>query len=413
MKRKSQTRLTLLVGCLWLAVFLVTTMFSEATAAQAKETTAWLLSFTGLNADAQRQSLPLSKTFGPTGTLASIMINTGPVSVTQVSPLMVLSGPLPDIPTDYMIVEGDIQIPKSAFATRYLLGKTAYSVTGPNGTFESNRWPNGMVPYEFDSSVTTISRTLVQQAMTDWQAIANVQFTQCTNNNCSGDFVHIQASNGNNSAVGRQGGRQIVNLVSWSSRYTIAHELGHALGFEHEQSRSDRNSFIQVNYNNVCKATDATCNGGFCFDGNGNRIDCDFNFNIAAAALTYGVYDFDSVMHYGRTAFSRNVSDTITVLAPFTAQWQNAIGQRTHLSQADKNAMGCNYPLAIWRWVSTTPQATQAGDCFMPYGGFTTAFAATPSGGMLWIEPGSYSAIGIYNKAITLKAPNGLIILGQ
>ena len=98
-------------------------------------------------------------------------------------------------------------------------------------------------------------------------------------------------------------------------------------------------------------------------------------FNIAAAALTYGVYDFDSVMHYGRTAFSRNVSDTITVLAPFTAQWQNAIGQRTHLSQADKNAMGCNYPLAIWRWVSTTPQATQAGDCFMPYGGFTTAFA--------------------------------------
>ena len=66
-----------------------------------------------------------------------------------------------------------------------------------------------------------------------------------------------------------------------------------------------------------------------------------------------------------------------------------------------------------WRWVSTIPLPTQLGDCFFTYSGFASAFAATPSGGMLWIEPGNYSAIGTYNKAITLKAPNGLIILGQ
>ena len=135
----------------------------------------------------------------------------------------------------------------------------------------------------------------------------------------------------------------------------MAHELGHALGLEHEQSRTDRNSFITVNLANVCKAGDASCNGGFCFDNANNRIDCDFNFNMVSGSSTYGAYDFDSLMHYSRKAFSRNGNDTITVLPPNDTQWQNAIGQRTHQSKGDKNVMGCMYPYADWRWVSTTP----------------------------------------------------------
>ena len=49
---------------------------------------------------------------------------------------------------------------------------------------------------------------------------------------------------------------------------------------------------------------------------------------------------------------------------------------------------------------------------FLPYGGFATAFAATPTDGALWIEPGNYAAVGTYNKPMTLKAPNGAVILG-
>ncbi len=319
--------------------------------------------------------------------------------------LAVLSGPVPDIPADYMIVEGDIQIPKTAFAARYL--------AGPNGTFESNRWPNGVVTYEFDANVTAISRTMTLQAMSDWEAISSVWFTQCATNPCSGAFIHIQASNANNSAIGRTGGRQVVNLVSWNSRYIIAHELGHALGLEHEQSRNDRSTYIQVNYNNVCQATDAACLGGFCFDNNGMRIDCDFNFDVAPNSWRYGGYDFDSVMHYGRADFSRNGNDTVTVLAPFTAQWQDAIGQRAHLSEGDKNVMGCIYSRANWRWGATASAFNPNGTCFFPYIGWASAVSGTPAGGTLWLEPGSYTAVGVYDKAMTLKAPNGTVVLGQ
>ena len=63
------------------------------------------------------------------------------------------------------------------------------------------------------------------------------------------------------------------------------HELGHAVGFHHEQTRPDRDQYISVNLNNVPP------NVRYNFQR--------YTWNVINA---YGVpYDYYSVMHYSRT----------------------------------------------------------------------------------------------------------------
>ncbi len=125
----------------------------------------------------------------------------------------------------------------------------------------------------------------------------------------------ITSSDVNNSFVGPVGGGQTVNVVSWGQRFIIVHELIHALGSWHEQQRPDRNSFVQINLENVEPGQE-------------------FNFSIRGDVFPLGDYDFDSVMHYGQFTFSGNGQRTITVLPPNEA-WQAQIGQITHLSEGD------------------------------------------------------------------------------
>ena len=49
------------------------------------------------------------------------------------------------------------------------------------------------------------------------------------------------------------GGGQVLSLQAGGCTNIgiVAHELIHALGFYHEQSRNDRDSFVTVNYNNI------------------------------------------------------------------------------------------------------------------------------------------------------------------
>ncbi len=346
----------------------------------------------------------------PDDTAVVMFTPTPPPTVPAMSPEpdQILSGIIPGLPPDTMLVEGDILIRVADFPLRY---PSIHASHAPEGTYQTNGWPGGQVPYEFNANVTQANRAFMETAMSWWEDVAGVDFVQCANNLCTGDHLHIQNSNVNTSFVGRQGGEQIVNIFNWNITAIVAHELGHALGLEHEQNRPGRDQFVTINWGNICKATDTTCNGGFCFDAAMNRIDCDFNFALESGASVYGSYDFGSVMHYGRNAFSRNGNNTITVLPPFDTEWQNAIGQRARLSERDKNVMGCMYPRANWRWVATGSGGTQSGSCTNPYRSISTALNSTPSGGTLWLEPGTYSGVTLLTRPMTLKAPNGSVTL--
>ena len=77
---------------------------------------------------------------------------------------------------------------------------------------------------------------------------------------------------------------------------TLMHEMGHTIGLYHEQSRSDRDQFVTVNYQNV-------------------SVGLRYNFDIALGnAQLSGGYDYASIMHYFSGLFTRNGRNTIDAI---------------------------------------------------------------------------------------------------
>lgn len=92
---------------------------------------------------------------------------------------------------------------------------------------------------------------------------------------------------------------QVVNIQSPGCTKkgvgTTIHELMHALGFLHEQNREERDEYVDVLYENI-------------------RLGKESNFDKASDGTTTGFgvpYDYGSVMHYSRYAFSINGKPTL------------------------------------------------------------------------------------------------------
>jgi hypothetical protein len=153
-------------------------------------------------------------------------------------------------------------------------------------------WSNGIVPYEFETNVSTVQRGVYLAALKEWELAANIHFVAHSGES---HYVLLRLYV-DGSGIGQyQDGFPAVLTMHTLKRGVVCHECGHLLGFQHEHQRTDRDSYIVVNFTNIVPGAA----GEFVIDTN---------------SISFGDYDLESVMHYNRHNFS--VADSLDSIDP-------------------------------------------------------------------------------------------------
>ncbi|XP_017074258.1 zinc metalloproteinase nas-14 [Drosophila eugracilis] len=185
-------------------------------------------------------------------------------------------------------------------------------------------WPEASVPFYIDPQDFTTNQTMViLKAFKEYHDRTCIRFRPYE----QGD-KHWLLIKGNYSgcwsSVGRRSGGQVLNLNTPKcvTHGVVVHELLHALGFYHQQSATERDEYVKINWENI-------------LDGHAHN----FNKYARTHITNFGVeYDYQSVMHYSSRAFSKNGKATIEPLDPYAS-----LGQRRGLSDKDVSKLNEMY----------------------------------------------------------------------
>lgn len=181
-------------------------------------------------------------------------------------------------------------------------------------------WPNNTVYYTFDASSGQAARNAALAAMQHISSKTAVRFVQRTN---EPNYIRIIRGGGCYSMAGMIGGVQDLSLGSGCEYTGIAvHEFLHALGWMHEHMRPDRDSYVQIRWENISAGSESQYSKLA-----SNQVDL------------VGSYDYNSIMHYDAYGFTKNGQTTIVPL-----QAGAKIGQRDGMSQGDINSVNRFYP---------------------------------------------------------------------
>ncbi|KAG5278411.1 hypothetical protein AALO_G00098690 [Alosa alosa] len=203
-----------------------------------------------------------------------------------------------------LLVEGDVAMPRGRNAMKCFSFLDCKWIKLPSGHVE--------VPYIINDYFCASERATIQKAMQAFHEKTCIRFVPY---NKQVHYLSIESKTGCWSSIGRTGGKQTVSLSVNGCIYhgIVQHELLHALGFHHEHTRSDRDEYVRINWENVPQGAS-------------------YNFEKQDTNNLNTKYDYSSVMHYGRTAFSTSYGkDTITPIPDPNVQ----IGQRTDMSETD------------------------------------------------------------------------------
>ncbi|XP_069938204.1 zinc metalloproteinase nas-4-like [Cherax quadricarinatus] len=214
--------------------------------------------------------------------------------------------------------EGDIMVSSEEELSQIIQGDPQRQLSAISNS--QKVWPNAVIPYVISNEFTSSERCKIARAIDEFQSRTCLRFVPRTTQE---DYVFILKGQECSSWVGRSGGVQVVSLGQGCVQFgVILHELMHAAGFWHEQSRSDRDQYVVINWNNIKTGKEDN-----------------FKMSYTVPDELYLPYDYDSVMHYGAFEFARSYSSPTIV----PRQKGVNIGQRSGFSQLDVKGLNLLY----------------------------------------------------------------------
>lgn len=162
-------------------------------------------------------------------------------------------------------------------------------------------WEDGILPIRFESYLPKEKRELFMQACNEWAQVANIKCVEGYYKNRIIDVTTYLPGCWATWGMGTHYGvlsRQI-NLEEkcWSKR-VVLHELGHTLGLIHEHQRPDRDSYIEIKYENMKSSLFDTL-----------KI---INYDLQEIELSTP-YDYFSIMHYHSHSGSKDAVEPVIV----------------------------------------------------------------------------------------------------
>jgi len=237
------------------------------------------------------------------------------------------------------LFEGDIVLPKYELDNlEAFLNGTLYTVFTRNAVKNAHElWPGGVVPYTFstDEEVSEEARKVIFEAMKVYEEKTCIRFKPLE---AEDSHIRFIGGGGCYSYVGKMswGGAQEVSIGSGCEILgTVLHELMHAVGFYHEQSRADRDEYVRINKDNIQPGK----------EGNFKKHDLTVIKHLGEE------YDYCSIMHYGAFFFSKDwESPTIVPIK----ETECTIGQARDFSVTDLRKINKLYECGGGQEITTT-----------------------------------------------------------